>query len=56
MSSSDADSRSTPSKTIEPEMSALPAKRVRPITVSEETLLPDPDSPTMPSAWPRSML
>ena len=28
--------------------------RVRPITVSEETDLPEPDSPTIPSVWPRS--
>src|SRR3954471_20742927 len=28
--------------------------RVRPITVRLETLLPEPDSPTMPSARPRS--
>ena len=28
--------------------------RVRPITVSIETLLPDPDSPTTPSIWPAS--
>ena len=28
--------------------------RVRPITVSIETLLPDPDSPTTPSIWPGS--
>src|SRR4051794_11236137 len=27
--------------------------RVSPMTVRLETLLPEPDSPTMPSAWPR---
>jgi hypothetical protein len=54
MSSSDADSRSLPSKVIEPEIVALLAKRVSPITVSDETLLPEPDSPTIPSAWPLS--
>ena len=37
----------------EEEMRALRA-RVSPITVSEETDLPEPDSPTMPSVWPRS--
>ena len=39
MSSSDADSRSSPSKTIEPEISRVPAKRVRPMTVSERDAL-----------------
>ena len=43
-----------PSNLIEPEIRALPEKRVSPITVSDETLLPEPDSPTMPRAWPRS--
>ncbi len=52
-SSSDAVSRSLPSKRIDPEMRALRA-RERPITVSEDTDLPEPDSPTMPSVWPRS--
>ena len=52
-SSSDAVSRSLPSNVIEPEMRALRA-RERPITVSEDTDLPEPDSPTMPSVWPRS--
>ena len=42
-----------PSNLIEPEMRALRA-RVRPITVSDDTDLPEPDSPTMPSVWPRS--
>src|SRR5438093_13290848 len=54
MSSSEAPSRSLPSNTMEPEIRALPAKRVRPITVSDETLLPEPDSPTIPRARPRS--
>ncbi len=27
-------------------------ERDSPITVSEETDLPEPDSPTMPSVWP----
>src|SRR4051794_37848852 len=52
-SSSDAPIRSLPLKRTVPEMRALRA-RVRPITVREETDLPDPDSPTMPSVWPRS--
>ncbi len=43
-----------PSKVIEPVISALPEKRVSPITDSDETLLPEPDSPTMPSARPLS--
>ena len=42
-----------PSKRTVPEMRALRA-RVRPITVSEETDLPEPDSPTIPSVCPRS--
>ena len=33
---------------------AFEKKRVRPMTVSDETLLPEPDSPTMPSARPLS--
>ena len=37
----------------EEEMRAL-RERDRPITVSEETDLPEPDSPTMPSVCPRS--
>ena len=53
MSSSDAPSRSLPSKRTVPEMRALRA-RVRPITVSEETDLPEPDSPTIPNVSPRS--
>ena len=53
-SSSDALSRSLPSKVIEPVICALPEKRVSPITDSDETLLPEPDSPTMPSARPLS--
>ena len=35
-------------------MLRVAAKRVSPITVSDETLLPEPDSPTIPSALPRS--
>jgi hypothetical protein len=46
-------SRSRPSKTARPEMSAL-CERVRPMIVRLETLLPDPDSPTIPSTLPRS--
>ena len=53
MSSSDAPIRSLPSKRTVPVMRAL-RERVRPITVSEETDLPDPDSPTIPSVCPRS--
>jgi hypothetical protein len=52
-SSSEAVSRSLPSNLIEPLMRALRA-RERPITVSDDTDLPEPDSPTMPSVWPRS--
>ena len=33
-----------------------PAPRVRPMMVWVATLLPDPDSPTMPSVWPGSTL
>src|SRR3954454_14581124 len=44
--------RSRPSKITSPEMRAF-FWRVSPITVRLETLLPEPDSPTMPSAWPR---
>ena len=42
-----------PLNSTSPEMRAL-AERVRPITVSDETDLPEPDSPTMPSVSPRS--
>ena len=42
-----------PSNFTVPEMRALLA-RVRPMTVSEETDLPEPDSPTIPSVSPRS--
>src|SRR3954454_4989065 len=45
-------SRSRPSKITSPEMRAFFC-RVSPITVRLETLLPEPDSPTMPTAWPR---
>ena len=51
-SSSERCSRSRPSNRIAPAICALRA-RVSPITVSDETLLPEPDSPTMPSVWPR---
>jgi hypothetical protein len=54
MSSSEAVNRSMPLKRTLPEMRADLKKRVRPMTVSDETLLPEPDSPTMPSAWPLS--
>src|SRR4051795_198475 len=50
---SEACSRSRPSKITSPEMRAF-FWRVRPITVRLETLLPEPDSPTIPSACPRS--
>src|SRR3954452_14866171 len=45
-------SRSRPSKSTSPEMRAFFC-RLSPITVRLETLLPEPDSPTMPSALPR---
>src|SRR3954463_14353780 len=51
-SSSVAFSRSRPSKRISPLICTPGLKRVRPMTVRLETLLPDPDSPTMPSASP----
>src|SRR5918911_1097110 len=44
---------SRPSKRTAPEIRAR-GWRVSPITVRLDTLLPEPDSPTMPSAWPRS--
>ena len=53
ISSSEASSRSLPSKRTVPEMRAL-RERVRPITVSEDTDLPEPDSPTIPRVCPRS--
>jgi hypothetical protein len=53
MSLSDAEISSLPSNLIDPEMRAL-RERVRPMTVSEDTDLPEPDSPTMPSVCPRS--
>src|ERR1700755_706200 len=46
-------STSSPSNVIPPSSSALPA-RVRPMIVSPVTLLPEPDSPTMPSVRPSS--
>jgi hypothetical protein len=46
-------SRSIPSNVMEPLISAVD-DRVRPITVSELTDLPEPDSPTMPSVCPAS--
>src|SRR3954453_20314541 len=55
MSSSLALSRSRPSNRISPSMRAF-VKRVSPITVRLDTLLPEPDSPTMPSALPDSTL
>src|SRR3954471_6911857 len=45
--------RSRPSNITSPEMRAFRC-RVRPMTVRLETLLPEPDSPTIPSAWPRA--
>ena len=50
MSSSEAVSSSLPSNLMEPVIRALLKNRVRPMTVSDDTLLPEPDSPTMPSA------
>ncbi len=44
-------SRSTPWKSTSPDISAY-FESVRPMTVSELTLLPEPDSPTMPSVSP----
>ena len=44
--------RSTPPKTTLPSRMTLWSGR-RPITERERTVLPDPDSPTMPSVWPR---
>ena len=52
-SASLAVSSSLPSNLIEPEMRAL-RDRESPMTVSDDTDLPEPDSPTMPSVWPRS--
>ncbi len=51
--SSGAPSSSAPSKRTEPVTSA---PRCRPITASEVTDLPEPDSPTIPSVRPRSTL
>ena len=44
-------SRSTPWNSTSPEISAY-FESVRPMTASELTLLPEPDSPTMPSVSP----
>src|SRR5262249_29135085 len=46
-----ARSRSRPSNSASPDVRA---PWVRPTIVSAETVLPDPDSPTMPSVRPRS--
>ena len=54
ISRSDSVSRSRPPKWISPLMSEM-FERVSPITVSEETDLPEPDSPTMPSVRPAPM-
>src|SRR3954471_23134226 len=54
ISASEAVIRSLPLKRISPLMRVLRA-RVRPMTVRLETDLPEPDSPTMPSAWPSSI-
>ena len=45
-------SRSRPSNRIRPEMLA-PCARVSPSIVSDATVLPEPDSPTIPSVRPR---
>src|SRR5487761_364071 len=50
-SASVAESRSTPSNRALPETRA---PLVSPTIVWVDTLLPDPDSPTMPSVWPAS--
>ena len=46
-------SRSSPSRRTRPSTVAF-GNRVRPMTVRAVTLLPDPDSPTIPSVRPRS--
>ena len=53
ISSSESDSRSRPSNRTSPLNVALPA-RVSPRMLMLETLLPEPDSPTMPSERPAS--
>src|SRR6266550_2765153 len=53
MSSVDSWARSTPSNMIRPEMFVV-GDRVRPRMVMLATLFPQPDSPTIPSVWPRS--
>ena len=50
--SSDSVTRSRPSNRMRPEMCA-PWLRVSPSVVSEATVLPEPDSPTIPSVRPR---
>ena len=47
-------SRSSPVEAARGRRRARSAPRVRPITVSVETLLPEPDSPTIPSVRPGS--
>ncbi len=54
ISSSLTESRSIPSKLAVPEISVFSAW-VRPRMVSAVTLLPQPDSPTMPSVSPGSI-
>ena len=44
-------SRSRPSNVMLP-LTLAPWSWVSPIVVSEETVLPEPDSPTMHSVWP----
>ncbi len=53
MVSLSAPTSSSPSSLIDPAMRAFLAV-CRPITAMLVTDLPDPDSPTMPSVWPRS--
>ena len=45
--------RSSPSRRIRPSISVL-GERVSPRMVMFATLLPQPDSPTIPSVWPFS--
>ena len=54
ISSGGSFSRSWPWKMTSPEILAC-GEFVRPITVKELTLLPDPDSPTIPSVSPGSI-
>ena len=53
ISSFDAARRSRPSKVTLP-LTRAPVNRVRPMTVRLETVLPEPDSPTIPSDPPDS--